>query len=625
MIVCSRCGFENEDSDTFCGSCASFLEWEGTKVSQEEPPAPVEPEPEPEGESRTGIIERVKEVIGFGDAAAGSAGSGATEVEPSAQPEGEEVEPEVVLATPGAVSAPVVGGGLSGVAGTAATPVVGGSTTAPEGVASPAEVALDENDVATAGALATEGVTEPAPTAGLGHAAGPGEAAGQDEAAGQGAAAGLGAAAGADRAPAERSLAATGASTTAVSAATATSASPLTAPPGNPPAPPISTVPSAPVPSAPASSAPVARTAGPVTGPSGPASGLASPTAGGLSARGGQQRTTSVPGPFAPTSPAQLSQAKVGPTQPTGASGGSAAPAPSGPSTGPVAPTAVQPQAVKPSATRTRPPAKKAAPAREINPGDKVCGQCGEGNDPIRRFCRRCGASLVEATVFKLPWYKALWRRLTHRKQRQAGDRPKMRRRAFGGAGGWVGRLVAGIVVLAVLVLVVLSLVGPAHKHLRKTESRYYHDVIGVVHPTYNPLFARDASASSSAPGHPASNLISGQKNDSWQSNGKTTGQFVVVNFAQAGNVAKVGFDIGDQDTPQAFQTEPRPSKLKLVFGGPHHEQKTVNLRDVPGFQTFTVSTKDVTGVTIFVEGVYPATGPGQNVSIAQVEFFTKS
>ena len=69
MIVCSRCGFHNEDSDTFCGSCASFLEWEGQKVAAQAPaPAPQpEPEPEPETEAHVGIIDRVKEVIGIGD------------------------------------------------------------------------------------------------------------------------------------------------------------------------------------------------------------------------------------------------------------------------------------------------------------------------------------------------------------------------------------------------------------------------------------------------------------------------------------------------------------------------------------------------------------------------------
>src|SRR5581483_10027636 len=51
---------------SFCGSCASFLEWEGSRVAADEP----EPEPEPEVDTEpghVGIIERVKEKIGMGE------------------------------------------------------------------------------------------------------------------------------------------------------------------------------------------------------------------------------------------------------------------------------------------------------------------------------------------------------------------------------------------------------------------------------------------------------------------------------------------------------------------------------------------------------------------------------
>ena len=69
MIVCTRCGFENEDTDTFCGSCAGFLEWEGQKVEEEEEEAPApEPESEPEPDPQhQGFLDRVKEAIGKGD------------------------------------------------------------------------------------------------------------------------------------------------------------------------------------------------------------------------------------------------------------------------------------------------------------------------------------------------------------------------------------------------------------------------------------------------------------------------------------------------------------------------------------------------------------------------------
>ena len=365
-----------------------------------------------------------------------------------------------------------------------------------------------------------------------------------------------------------------------------------------PAAPPKPPTPPAPTPAAPTS--PPAATA-----PSPPGPGVTPPPA--------------KPGPAA-AKPVQPAAAKPGPAQPAASA---ATEAPTGP--GAVTPAAVQPQAVKPGATKTRPATKKAASVRTINPGDKICGQCGEGNDPARKFCRRCGASIVEATVFKLPWYKAFWRRLTTRKQKQAGARPKMRRRLFGSGGGVIFKTLRILVLLAIIVVVVLSFIGPWHKSLKAREKRYYHDVIGLVHPTYTPYYAHDAEATSSAPGHPAINLVDGAKNTSWQSNNTTKGQKITIHFPGNAKIAKVGFDIGDQDTPSSYQTEPRPQTLLLDFGGLTHQFKTVHLRDVAGFQTFTITARPYDVITITIDSVYAATGSGQNISIAQIEFFTKS
>jgi hypothetical protein len=281
---------------------------------------------------------------------------------------------------------------------------------------------------------------------------------------------------------------------------------------------------------------------------------------------------------------------------------------------------------VKPGTVKSRPAPKKAAPAREINPGDKVCGQCGEGNDPQRRFCRRCGASLVEAVIFTLPWYTRLWRRLTRRKQRLAGDRPRTRRRIIGGHGGGVIFNIGKWVVLAaVAVLVILSFVGPYHHSLRHRESRYYHNVVNIVHPTYNAYHPTSVTATSSAPGFPASNLINNADNTTWEANNAGVGQQVVVTFPSPASIAKVGFLNGNQTTPQAYLTEPRPEKVEMTFGGPHPYTKTVTLKDSPNFQTFTVSAKGATNMTLTIESVYPAQGGGTNTALTQIEFFTKS
>lgn len=560
MIVCSRCGFQNEESDTFCGSCASFLEWEGQKVKAEAPEPEPEPEPEAEPESRQGIIERVKEVIGLGDDDNGAAGNGrAGSVAAAPVAEAPEPEPEPEVVTPGAVAAPVAGGGLSGMAGPARP--ANGSPTAP---------ATSVTSTVTA---------TPEPAASMAVPAAP-------------------------SVPAAASVP-SASSAVAADRPAATDAV-VTAPPA--PAEPLVAEMKV-APEAPASAPPVAAPAVPSSAP--PAT---TPTAGGLSAPGGQQRTTSAVAPGAPVRP------QPAPTSPAAPANGGTGPG--GP--GPVAPAAVQPQAVKPMAVKARPAPKKAAPTREINPGDKICGQCAEGNDPVRKFCRRCGGSLVEATVYKLPWYRALWRRMTSRKHKQAGARPKLRRRMFGGTGGWLSSWLLRLIVLAIIVMVVLSFVGPAHKSLRKTEKRFYHNAVNLVHPTYHQFFARNASATSTAAGHPALLAVDGERNTSWQSTGKTTGQSLVVTFPQTTDIAKVGFDIGDQDTPQSFQTEPRPAKVQIVFDGTSYK-RTLTLNDAPGFQTFTVSAKGATGFTMTIESVYAATGTGQNVSIAELEFFTKS
>ena len=59
-----------------------------------------------------------------------------------------------------------------------------------------------------------------------------------------------------------------------------------------------------------------------------------------------------------------------------------------------------QPTERTPQATRELAAAvTKTKPTRRLRPGDLICGQCGEGNPPVRRFCGRCGDSLDRKSV----------------------------------------------------------------------------------------------------------------------------------------------------------------------------------------------------------------------------------
>src|SRR5207253_3952135 len=88
-------------------------------------------------------------------------------------------------------------------------------------------------------------------------------------------------------------------------------------------------------------------------------------------------------------------------------------------------PVSRRPTSVASVVTRPRHgPRTMETPSRR-QPGDLICGQCGEGNDPARHFCRRCGNSLDEAIAVRLPWYRRFFNRLFGVRTREAGWRPR--------------------------------------------------------------------------------------------------------------------------------------------------------------------------------------------------------
>ncbi len=77
---------------------------------------------------------------------------------------------------------------------------------------------------------------------------------------------------------------------------------------------------------------------------------------------------------------------------------------------------------------------------------------------------------------------------------------------------------------IAIVLLVLLTIVGPWRGHLRHDASNDYHRIFNDVHPKYNPVHPFAATATTSAPGHPAANAIDGAVNTSWQTNAPDNG-----------------------------------------------------------------------------------------------------
>lgn len=289
---------------------------------------------------------------------------------------------------------------------------------------------------------------------------------------------------------------------------------------------------------------------------------------------------------------------------------GPAKPAPAGPGARP--PGAEQPAAVRPGAAA--PKARRSTPAHvdePVDPGDLICGECGAGNKPTRKFCRRCGHDLVEAVVAKVPW----WRRiLPRRKPVAASSRPKeSKSRSLP-----VSKYAVLMAVFFVLVLVGFSLrdaIGGAYQ-------RVVDRVVGSepVQPKM--------SASSNAPGAPATQANDGTSNKFWApAAGDANGEFLRAEFDEPVRLLHIIVTPGVSTKQPEFLAAGRPRVLSLMVtdGDGEVSRERLELADTAGPQTFDVVHADVERLRLTIVSSKQGTRPGAPVAIAEVEFHGRS
>jgi hypothetical protein len=285
--------------------------------------------------------------------------------------------------------------------------------------------------------------------------------------------------------------------------------------------------------------------------------------------------------------------AEVDLTEPAGAAGVEAA--------------ARHPEAMQPAPPRPRSAAVKAPPSREPQLGDLICEQCTEGNVRIRKFCRRCGASLFEAKPFVPP-------------EIAAGDRPMLR----GGSGPTRGADPLGkaikIGTAALAALVVLALLGP----VRAPVGRFLSGLVRT--PEFVQVRPVNAEGSSIGDEHKALFAIDRDINTYWSEglSGTGSGAELTITFPSAVRLDRIGIYSGANDTD--FETQPRPREIRLTFlhGGEKTTQSLAALDDVPAEQFRRIRVKHpVTTLVLNIKSVYPALGnAGSNASISGLEFF---
>ncbi len=282
-----------------------------------------------------------------------------------------------------------------------------------------------------------------------------------------------------------------------------------------------------------------------------------------------------------------------------------------------------QPEAVVPQEAQKKPPqVRKQPPSKKLQPGELVCGECGEGNAPTRKFCSRCGTSLAEAQVVKTPW----WRKLLPRrgaKVRKAGERSKRRGRGgkskLGVAVSATFKVVRRVVAIALILGgIAYGLFAPFRGWVNERAAEAKGTFERIVFPQYVPVSAAEApTASAALPKHPANLAVDGASDSFWAAPVGPKEPNMVVKFDRTVDLARLIVHNGDGGD---FKGTFRAQKLHLVFST--GKTTDVDLQDLPDPQTLEIENGEgVNSVEIHVVGTFKAV-KGNTLAISEIEFF---
>jgi hypothetical protein len=229
---------------------------------------------------------------------------------------------------------------------------------------------------------------------------------------------------------------------------------------------------------------------------------------------------------------------------------------------------------------------------------------CGVGNDPARRFCRRCGASLEQAVVavpVQVPWYRRLFRRGSPEAYR-AGERPRSMEER-----GRPRRSILGILLPLAVVIAIVAAVA-AYVGVPDVQ-RQVNDTVAGLKRQFLPEFT-DVTPTG---GPRTQDLLDGNLATWWEGEGDAPG--LTLRFAPAVDLGVIGVTSGANDDD--FPVFRRPARVRLTpqAGGP----VTLDLADTREFQSVRIDLRDVTRLRI---EVLDARGPeGAPVAIRELEF----
>jgi hypothetical protein len=322
--------------------------------------------------------------------------------------------------------------------------------------------------------------------------------------------------------------------------------------------------------------------------------------------------------PTGPPSGATAAQASrlVAPMPPGGGGG------PDGTREMPRPDTAMAPQAREQRARAT----VRKPPTRRLQPGDLICGDCGEGNPPNRKFCSRCGSSLETAETVKTPW----WRKILPKRKAKvldAGTRPGkggVRTRSRRAAA--LAKVFPTIRKVIAIVLLLGGIVYGAYTPFRTWTNGQVigakNKITNLINPKYDPVHPNGVRASGEIKGHPGVNASDTFKNTFWGAHIPAATQpklSLVLAFASKVDVDRALITSGNSAN---FSSTNRPRKIHIVYDtGATFD---VELKDSPEPQEIKLGNgHGIRKMEIHFDTYYEAVR-SNDVAITEIELFRK-
>ena len=282
------------------------------------------------------------------------------------------------------------------------------------------------------------------------------------------------------------------------------------------------------------------------------------------------------------------------------------------------------------------PPAEATEEAIPANPGDISCRRCGVGNDPSRRFCRKCGESLVFVPgPPRLSWSERLrtWLAFNLNRLRRRPGEPQPEVPAPGSSGP--GLSMAGVTRGTLALIAVVALVAAIGPYRGKATAEITSLRRRVIP---KPSYIEGEVASSGADQTVIPTLTDKSLDaDPFMSStinatnvpGPANPPVFSVRLGKDGDLTKPVnlFKVGIVAGALGEQPPKHPSvhHLYLVaIGNTGHQEKTkaLTLRDDTSFQSFLFAVNHVVRVDFYVLDTYTSPNRTGPYTIDQVEFF---